>query len=347
MVSVGVAGNKDTTGLLMDYLVKDDWPVRYLITLKPDHPDVERISGYQPYTEWNIPEHIRVYHPGRYSLDSEQERQELGRWSCDILLVVGWQRLIPDWLLHGLKIGAFGMHGSSEPLPGGRGRSPLNWSIIQGKPRFITNLFRYRPGIDDGDIVASHSFDITDRDTGASLQLKNTLAMIRLLKEVKHNLLNDTIPLVSQFPIEPTYYPKRRPEDGEILWALEAVEIHRLVRAVTRPFPGAFSYLDGIKVTIWAGEPLSDDTGIETETRVGEIVAVLSDGSFIAGTGDGLYRVLEYEAEKDLKPRKGKTFSSRTTYCWDWRKLPMSSSRYCSTYTDIPEGYRYYPPGDR
>src|SRR3989338_7611323 len=59
--------------------------------------------------------------------------------------VAGYMDLRP--FLKSLSVGAFGMHGSSKPLPFGRGRSPINWSLIQDKKIFYTHLFQYLPGV--------------------------------------------------------------------------------------------------------------------------------------------------------------------------------------------------------
>ena len=78
----------------------------------------------------------------------------------DLLIVVGWQRLIPGWLINQLTVGAFGMCGSSQPLPKRRGRSPMVWSILEKRSHFLTNLFRYDEGIDSGMIVSTLRFNI-------------------------------------------------------------------------------------------------------------------------------------------------------------------------------------------
>jgi len=345
LVKTGIAGNKDTTGLVIDYMIKNNWPLDYVITISEDHPDIAHISSYQSFHQWNIPSEVQVLHPEKYTLKAEQDIQMIEQLDIDILFVIGWQRLIPDWSLEHLTIGAFGMHGSSEPLPKGRGRSPLNWSIIQGKKEFLTNLVRYKPGIDDGDIIASTKFDITNRDTGGSLQMVNTLKMIQLLKENKQSLLNRIFEAQTQLDVKPTYYPKRRPVDGEILWNLIAEEIDRLVRATTKPFPGAYSYIEDIKIHIWIGIPLLDNSITDKSIKPGEVTAVLSDNTFTVKTGKGLFWVQNFSTPQHshIHIHKGMNFSSKVDHCWNWQKLPMDSSKYCSDYSEIPESFKYYP----
>ena len=104
------------------------------------------------------------------------------------------------------------MHGSSEPLPRGRGRSPMNWSIIEGKNKFITNLFKYDEGIDSGEVVDTQIFDINPWDTIAILQHKNTISQIQLILKNLPKIIDQKIKYIPQrTDIEPTYYPKLSP----------------------------------------------------------------------------------------------------------------------------------------
>ena len=73
---------------------------------------------------------------------------------------MGWQRLIPDNILSSTKIGIFGMHGSSEGLPKGRGRSPLNWSLILNYKYFSTSLIKYDNSINSKNNHLSKSFKL-------------------------------------------------------------------------------------------------------------------------------------------------------------------------------------------
>jgi len=147
---VAVVGCKHTTLELIVGLEQRCFTVDHSITISPQQGAHHKVAGYldlRPFlTEKGIPFTIAE----QYSLNSQEDRDAILSLNLDVLLVMGWQRLIPAWLLDRLSIGAFGMHGSSKPLPHGRGRSPMNWSLVQNKDRFYTHLFRYRPGVDDG-----------------------------------------------------------------------------------------------------------------------------------------------------------------------------------------------------
>src|SRR5205085_12523966 len=82
-------------------------------------------------------------------------------------------------------------------------------------------------------------------------------ASLELVREVLPALVNGTLKPTPQVGT-PTYGQQRRPEDGAIDWTRSAEEIDQLVRAVGHPYSGAFTYLDGEHVTIWAAEPMAD-----------------------------------------------------------------------------------------
>jgi len=95
---------------------------------------------------------IELYYAESYSLSTSLDINYFKDRNFYILLLGGWQRLIPKEILNTIHY-PIGQHGSSEFLPEGRGRSPLNWAIILGKKRLIWNLFLLTPMMDEGDIL--------------------------------------------------------------------------------------------------------------------------------------------------------------------------------------------------
>jgi methionyl-tRNA formyltransferase len=93
---------------------------------------------------------------------------------------------------------------------------------------------------------------------------------------------------------EPTYYPKRTPEDGRIDWSKTVFELYNFIRALTKPYPGAFTYIDERKIMIWKAQPF--DTRISYfGKKEGEIVRIFDDGAFVVNCNSGLLLVTEYE----------------------------------------------------
>jgi UDP-4-amino-4-deoxy-L-arabinose formyltransferase/UDP-glucuronic acid dehydrogenase (UDP-4-keto-hexauronic acid decarboxylating) len=173
----------------------------------------------------------------------------------------------------------------------------MNWSLIQGKDKFITNLFRHKPGIDDGDIVATQEFDLNVFDNARTCHYKNTLSMIRLLEKQLPLLIDERVQLTPQADIPPTYYPRRTAEDGIIFWDRDSTEIYNLVRAVTHPFPGAFTFRGDEKVTIWKAQPF--DTRLFSDyAPAGTVMHVFANSDFVVRTGSDTLLVTEYDGGK-------------------------------------------------
>jgi methionyl-tRNA formyltransferase len=312
MARIAFAGSKTTTLECLEAFIADGFKVDLLITLTPEAGLKHSVAGYCDLRQFAAQHQIRIYHPETYSLKSDVDQSNLTKENIDCLLVIGWQRLIPEWLLSNLSIGAFGMHGSSEPLPRGRGRSPLNWALLQDKKTFFTNLFRYDAGVDSGAIVGEYRFDINAWDDCETLHFKNRIAMNQLLRRHLPDILAGKATYTPQpKDIEPTYLPKRTADDGLIKWLdLDMLGLYNHIRCQTRPFPGAFSYLNGSaeRFYFWKGAPF--DSRIDfTGARPGTILEVFHDGSFLVAVWDGSVRIIDYTAPNGEVVEKGKRFS--------------------------------------
>lgn len=306
---IAFAGCKDTTLECMSALMEAGYEIDLLITIDEEAGEKNKVAGYMNLQSFAAQHNIPVYTAAAYSLKNEKDIEALSAIKIDVLLVIGWQRLIPEWLLNGLSAGAFGMHGSSHALPYGRGRSPMNWSIIQNRDLFITNLFKYLPGIDDGDIVDTQIFDINPFDNGKTMHYKSTLAMLALLKKNLPQMLKGEFDLKKQMDVTPTYYPKRTDEDGIIFWDKDATEIYNLIRAVTKPFPGAFTFYGDHKIKVWYGFPF-DSRLFDPYIPTGTILHLFANGDIVVKTGDSSFLITEYEKEETVVLRKGEFFHS-------------------------------------
>ena len=321
---VAVVGCKHTTRELILGLEHQGFTIDHSITLSPEKGEEQRVAGYMDLRPFLVSKSIPYTLVNKYTMNTGEDRTTLTRLDLDMLVVMGWQRLIPAWFLDTLGIGAFGMHGSSRPMPHGRGRSPMNWSLIQDKNRFYTHLFRYRPGVDDGDIVAVQVFDITPFDTCLTLHYKNTLAMIRLLSGSLPSLLSGGATLTPQSSEGATYYPKRTEEDGLIHWTDSTLAIYNLIRGVTKPFPGAFAYMDDDvekKVLFWRAIPF-DTQLVWPLAKPGEVIFVFTDHSFVVKTGDATLLVQEYEGAELTASDVGHYFSDLAKPRKVWKDLP-------------------------
>jgi len=311
MARLGVVGCKTTTLELLHDLVRSGFTVDAVVTLPPELGARHDVAGYLDLTPALADLGIPAHRPHTYALDHPDDRTEVLALGLDCVVVMGWQRLIPAWWLDALVLGAYGMHGSAEPLPRGRGRSPMNWAIHDGRDSFLTHLFRYDAGVDSGAVVARQRFDITPWDDCETTHFKNRMAMSRLLRRHLGEILDGTVTTIPQNPtIEPTYLPKRTAEDGRIRWADHHVRsLHDHVRCQTRPFPGAFSHLNGSaeRCMIWRGQPF-DRHLTDLDELPGTVVERFHDDSFLVTVWDGSYLVRDYTSP-DGPPAVGDRFT--------------------------------------
>lgn len=321
---VAVAGCKHTTRELITGLARRGFTVDHCITISPEKAAQQQVAGYEDLRPFLDEQQIPWTHAHKYSLKSAQDRQTIGALNLDLLLVNGWQRLIPEWFLKQLELGAFGMHGSNKPLPHGRGRSPMNWSLIQGKNLFFTHLFRYAVGVDDGPIIAVQKFSITPHDTCLTLHYKNTLSMIALCADALPKLMDGSAKSRPQPDGPASFYPKRGAEDGLIYWNDAAADIFNLIRAVTRPFPGAFCYLDDDpqhKLMIWRAIPFDDHLDF-SHAQAGQILEVFSNGDTLVKCGDTCLLLQDYEGLTLNAQHVGRRLGHLDTPRKSWPDLP-------------------------
>lgn len=145
--------------------------------------------------------------------------------------------------------GALNLHGSL--LPRYRGRSPVNWVLVNGELETGVTLHYMDEKPDHGDIVAQRRVTICYEDTARSLTLKLADAARELLRESYPLLVRGLAPRIPQDHRGSSYFGGRRPEDGLIDWRWSAASIRNLIRAVTDPWPGAFGRFRGRKLAIW------------------------------------------------------------------------------------------------
>ncbi len=206
----------------------------------------------------------------------------------DLLFSFYFRQMIEPELLAVPRLGALNLHGSL--LPDYRGRAPVNWVLVHGEKETGVTLHYMDPKPDHGDIVARHAVPIARDDTALTLTRKLARAGRAVLREMLPRLLDGTAPRQRQDHSRSRYFGGRKPADGEIDWSAPAETLRNLVRAVTRPWPGAFTLCDGRKLLIWKAETRTGDAA------PGEIV-VAADATACVGTGEGLLELLEVSDE--------------------------------------------------
>jgi len=214
----------------------------------------------------------------------------------DLLWVIGISQLVPDELIALAHHGAIGFHPTM--LPEGRGRAPVAWTILN-KARAAVSLFYLTDEPDAGDLIAQREVPVLPDDYSADLIHRTNVFLKEVVRGLAPQIIQGRVPRTPQDHTRATVYPKRTPADGLIDWSQSADQVHRLIRAAGRPYPGAFTFAAGAKLTIWRAEPAPlPSEPSEEDVAPGTIVEVTEDAVTIA-TGDGVIVATEVEPDGD------------------------------------------------
>jgi len=167
----------------------------------------------------------------------------------DLVLSCYYRSLLPPAALAVAPLGSFNVHGSL--LPRYRGRAPVNWAVLNGETETGATLHVMTARPDAGDIVDQEVVPIGPDDTACEVQARVCDAAVRVLDRQLDALASGRAPRRPQDPARATTFGKRRPEDGAFDWNRPAAEIHNLVRAVSHPYPGAFTPHGGRTLYVW------------------------------------------------------------------------------------------------
>lgn len=200
----------------------------------------------------------------------------------DVLFSFYYRDILSAAILDIPSSGCFNLHGSL--LPKYRGRVPTNWAIINGETETGVTLHHMTTGIDDGDIVAQQKVAIAPDDTAQTLMNKQVEAARNMLDACLPAIKDGTAARTPQNHQQATYFGGRSAEDGAIDWSKSAADIHNLVRAVTRPYPGAFTFAGQRKLLIWEVEVLEQQTDAQPGT-------ILSVNPLDVACGKGVARI--------------------------------------------------------
>jgi UDP-4-amino-4-deoxy-L-arabinose formyltransferase/UDP-glucuronic acid dehydrogenase (UDP-4-keto-hexauronic acid decarboxylating) len=168
----------------------------------------------------------------------------------DVIFSFYYRDMIKQPILDIPKLGCMNLHGSL--LPAYRGRVPINWAIINGETKTGVTLHYMTAKPDAGDIIGQEEITIEDCDTAKTLHLKAAKASGVMLDRILPLLKSGNTPRQPQDESKATYFGGRKPADGEINWKKTAQEIRNLIRAVTRPYPGAYSFMGDRKCMFWS-----------------------------------------------------------------------------------------------
>ena len=208
----------------------------------------------------------------------------LEKTAPDIVVVVAYGKLLPEYVLKFPKYGCVNMHASL--LPKYRGAAPIQWSILNGEAETGVTAMYMEKGLDTGDMILKTRVSIEETDTAESLHDKLAEAASALAVETLSQIERGEATREKQDDGASTYAPLLTKELGEIRWDAPAKTILNQIRGLY-PWPGAYTYKDGqlLKIT--------KASMAEGKGEPGEVL--VSRGRLIVATGDGAISILELQ----------------------------------------------------
>ena len=220
-------------------------------------------------------------------------RSEAPDWLC----VFGWSQLVKASILEIPTCGCLGLHMSR--LPEGRGRAPVPWTLIKGLSEGAVSYFWLKPAADEGELAAQRCFPVSQSDDAASLVKRVSEISCELMRELIPSMKENCVPRIPQDESRASHWPKRTPKDGWVDWQQSAESIYNLIRGVTEPFPGAFSYLGKEKIMLWRAARLKVDCDQPAGTIVGTYIShgASGVGGMAIAASDGFIVIHELQRE--------------------------------------------------
>lgn len=238
--------------------------------------------------EFALENHLKIYQPTR--IKTPEALETFNSLNADVAVVVAYGRILPESFLQAYPKGAINVHFSL--LPKYRGAAPVNWAIVEGETKTGVTTMQMDAGLDTGGILLQRELEIPEDE--------NALELMEKLSVLGADLLSETLAMYNELTAQPqddgqmTLAPIMKKEDGLIDWMQSASEISNRVRGF-QPFPTAFTFYDGKKLTIWkAKEAQNADCKAQS---VGEVLEAKGDKLLIFCGGDSVLQVDELQLE--------------------------------------------------
>ena len=246
-----------------------------LVVTQPDRPQGRGLQlAASPVKQRALALGLPVIQPEKIK-NNEDFRGRLAGLKPDAIIVVGYGRIIPQWMIDLPRFGNINLHGSL--LPKYRGAAPIQWAIASGETVTGVTTMRIDAGLDTGDILQQRELNIQPEDTSETLAPRLAALGAELMVETLRNLQAGSISPVPQDHSKSSLAPILKKEDGQIDFHLPAKQISDRVRGF-QPWPGAFTRFRSKVLNVWRTSP------VQQSLAEGEL---LVDSRLLVGCGGG------------------------------------------------------------
>lgn len=285
-------GSVVSSQIVLEEMISANFAIDMVFSLNEVYSN--NVSGYYPIHE--TAEKYGIPYTKFKKISSEDNIKIIEEIKPDYIFVIGLSQMIDKRLLDIPTKGCVGFH--PTPLPQYRGRAAMVWQVILGVHETKCSLFMLDEGMDSGDILGQEKYVIEDTDYAKDIEEKLCIALRKLANRVLHEIKKGTLITTKQNEDEASYLLIRRPEDGQINWMNSVQVIHRLIRAVSQPYPGAYGLYDGKhQIIIWRAEIRENKNIIGIP---GQICRIEKDYFDVLGE-DGIIRVIDYSNVDNVK----------------------------------------------
>jgi len=258
-----------------------------LVVTQPDRPRGRGMElAFSPVKEAALKLALPVIQPERIK-NNEEFRAQLNTIHPDAIVVVGYGRIIPQWMIDLPRLGNINLHASL--LPQYRGAAPIQWAIAHGESVTGVTTMRIDAGLDTGDILLQKEVSIAPQDTAETLGPRLAAIGADLMVETLRGLQAGTISPRPQDHAHATLAPILKKEDGRMDLSLSAQEICNRLRGF-QPWPGAFTSFRGKTLNVWQAQR------VDRSLTAGEVV-VESDGLIVGCAHPTALELLEVQPE--------------------------------------------------
>ena len=235
----------------LNRLVEVGFHVSLVVTL-PDKPRGRGLELSPPPVKHRAMElGLPVMQPEKIK-NNEEFRARLAALKPTAIVIVGYGRLIPQWMISLPPLGNINLHASL--LPKYRGAAPIQWAIACGETVTGVTTMRIDAGLDTGDILLQRELTLTPEDTAETVAPRLAVIGADLMIETLRGLQTGTVHPRPQDDSRSTLAPLLKKEDGLIKFSRPAVEICNRLRGF-QPWPGAFTSFRGKNLHVWAARP--------------------------------------------------------------------------------------------
>lgn len=227
----------------------------HLVVTQPDRPKGRGLELVpSPIKQSALKLNIPITQPDKIKIN-EELRDQLSAIKPDAIIVVGYGRIIPQWMLDLPPLGNINLHASL--LPKYRGAAPIQWAIANGETVTGNTTMRIDAGLDTGDILLQQELAISPDDTSETLAPKLAEAGAELLSQTLTQLQAGTIHARKQNDSQASLAPILEKEDGQVDFSHPATEIYNRLRGF-QPWPGAYTNFRGKNLQITKARPAPD-----------------------------------------------------------------------------------------